>query len=129
MHKQNAQTLRAQPEQLPPSIPADIVTIIRKFAQDAKSLLHENLVAKYLFGSYAKETHTSLSDIDMLFLVQTLTPEIRHALSGLASDYSLTYDIYISPIIKDQHVWQQNKRYNTLFYQEIMQHGVPIYDS
>ena len=73
MNDQNAQTTHAEHEPLPRSIPAHMVSIIRQFARDAELLLHDNLVAEYLFGSYAKETSTPLSDIDMLFLVQTFT--------------------------------------------------------
>ena len=111
---------------LPAFIPAHIASIIQQFAQDAKTLLHGNLIAEYLFGSYAKNTYTSLSDIDILFLVKTFSPEIRRQLSGLASDYSLEYDVYISPIIKDRQVWDKNRQYNTLFFQEVMQHGIPL---
>ena len=127
MNDQNTQTtISTEHDPLPRSIPAHIVSIIRQFARDAKLLLHDNLVAEYLFGSYAKETSTPLSDIDILFLVQTFTPELRQILSGLASEYSLKYDVYISPVIKDRQVWQQNKRYNTLFYQEVTQYGIPV---
>ncbi len=119
-------TSRPQKGQLPASIPAHIAFIIQRFAQDAKTLLHENLITEYLFGSYAKNTYTSLSDIDILFLVKTLTPETRRQLSGLASDYSLEYDVYISPIIKDRQVWKKNQQYKTLFYQEVTQHGIPL---
>lgn len=102
MKQDISQTSQAQKRQLPSFIPGHIASIIQQFAKDAKTLLHENLIAEYLFGSYAKNVYTSLSDIDILFLVKTFTPEIRRQLSGLASEYSLEYDVYISPIIKDR---------------------------
>ncbi len=120
------QTLPLQKKPLPGSIPKHIVLIIQQFAHDAKTLLHDNLLAEYLFGSYAKNTYTSLSDIDILFLVKIRAIETRRALSELASDYSLKYDVYISPVIKDQQVWEQNQLYHTLFYQEVIQHGIPL---
>jgi predicted nucleotidyltransferase len=126
MQQDKSRTLQAPDRQLPASIPAHIASIIQQFALDAKTLLRGNLIAEYLFGSYAKNTYTSLSDIDMLFLVKTFSPEIRRQLSGLASDYSLEYDVYISPIIKDRQVWDKNQQYNTLFFQEVMQHGIPL---
>ncbi len=119
-------TLPPQKRLLPDSIPDHIASIIQQFAQDAKTLLRENLLAEYLFGSYAKNTYTSLSDIDILFLVKTLTPETRRQLSGLASEYSLEYDVYISPIIKDRQVWGKNQQYRTLFFQEVTQYGVAL---
>ncbi len=126
MKQHISQTVQTQKRQLPASIPEHVVSIIQQFAQDAKTLLRENLIAEYLFGSYAKNTYTALSDIDILFLVKTLTPETRRQLSGLASEYSLEYDVYISPIIKDQQVWGKNQRYQTLFFQEVTQYGVAL---
>ena len=121
-----SQTLPPQKKPLPGFIPERIASIIQQFAQDAKTLLHDNLLAEYLFGSYAKNTYTSLSDIDILFLVKTRALETRRTLSELASDYSLKYNVYISPIIKDQQVWEKNRHYHTLFYQEVTQHGIPL---
>lgn len=121
-----SQTSQNKQAHLPASIPAHIAHIIQQFAQEAKILLHDNLLAEYLFGSYAKNTYTSLSDIDILFLVKTRALETRRKLSQLASDYSLEYNVYISPIIKDQQVWKKNQEYNTLFYQEVTQHGIPL---
>jgi predicted nucleotidyltransferase len=109
-----------------PHIPLHILRIIQRFARDTKHILQENVIAEYLFGSYATNTYTPLSDIDILIVVNRFTPEIRREMSGLASEYSLEYDVYISPIIKDYQVWNKNKLYHTLFYQEVTQHGIRL---
>jgi hypothetical protein len=107
-------------------IPDDLSRIIQQFADDSKQLLRGHVIGEYLFGSYATNKYSPLSDIDILIIVDKLTPELRWQMSGLASDYSLEYDIYISPIIKDEQVWINNRKYNTLFYQEVVQHGIPL---
>lgn len=107
-------------------IPDNISEIIHKFIDDSKQMLGGRIIGKYLFGSYAANNYTPLSDIDILIIVDELTSELRWQMSGLASEYSLKYDIYISPIIKDKGVWARNQKYNTLFYQEILQHGIPL---
>ncbi len=107
-------------------IPIDIVKIIRQFAYETKQILRDHIIAEYLFGSYAMNTYHQLSDIDILILVDQFTPDIRRQLSGLASEYSLQYDVYISPIIKDRQVWTQNQQYNTLFYQDVTRYGIPL---
>jgi predicted nucleotidyltransferase len=109
-----------------PHIPPHILKIIQRFARDTKHILQENVIAEYLFGSYATNTYTPLSDIDILIVVNRFTPEIRREMSGLASEYSLEYDVYISPIIKDYQVWNKNKQYHTLFYQEVTRHGIRL---
>ena len=103
-----------------------MVEIIRHFAEESKQLLQERVVAEYLFGSYATKTQTPLSDIDILILVKDYTSDLQWQMSGLASDYSLEHDVYISPIVKDMDIWEKNRHYGTLFYQEIMQHGIPL---
>jgi len=107
-------------------LPEHIRDIIQRFARESKEALHNHLLAEYLFGSYARGTYTSESDIDILLLVDQMTPEIRRQMSGLAVEYSLNDNIYISPIIKDRQVWRQNQQYNTLFYQNVMHEGIPL---
>ncbi|MCP5104149.1 MAG: nucleotidyltransferase domain-containing protein [bacterium] len=109
-----------------PHIPPHISGIIQRFVKDSNRILQENVIAKYLFGSYSTNTYTPLSDIDILIIVNTFTPEIRRQMSGLASDYSLEYDVLISPIIKDSEVWNKNKQHHTLFYQEVTQNGIRL---
>lgn len=103
-----------------------ISNIIHRFADDAKHLLQDDVIAEYLFGSYAKNTYTPLSDIDILILVKHFTPDMQRQLSGLAAEYSLEYDVYISPIVKGIDIWEKNQSYHTLFYQEVTQHGIPL---
>ncbi|MBN1133941.1 MAG: nucleotidyltransferase domain-containing protein [Methanosarcinaceae archaeon] len=105
-------------------IPRHISTIIHQFADDAKLLFPKEIMAEYLFGSYAKNTYTSRSDIDILILVNHFSPDMQRQLSGLASDYSLEYDLYISPIVKDIDVWKKNQSFQTLFYQEVTEYGI-----
>ncbi len=81
------------------TIDPQVAEIIQQFATDAKNLLKEQVIAEYLFGSYATNTQTSLSDIDILILVNQYTPELQWQMSGLASDYSLEYDLCFSPIL------------------------------
>ncbi|NOY59254.1 MAG: nucleotidyltransferase domain-containing protein [Calditrichaeota bacterium] len=108
------------------NLSTDVRHIIQQFARDTKQLLHENVLEEYLFGSYATNAQTALSDIDILIVVKHLTSEIQRQISGLASDYSLEHDVFISPIIQDIGMWEKNKKYHTLFYQEVMQYGIPL---
>ena len=51
---------------------------------------------------------------------------LRREVSSLSSNYSLDKGVVISPIIKDIHVWEKNKKYNTLFYSEISKYGIEL---
>lgn len=112
---------------LPSSITPAIGQVIEQFANDTKQLLQENIWAEYLFGSYATNRQTSASDIDILIIVKHLTPpDLQRQVSGLASDYSLQYNMYISPIVQDLTVWEKNQYYHTLFYQDVVQQGIRL---
>jgi uncharacterized protein len=98
--------------------------IIESFSNDVKKILKKNLIAEYLFGSYAKNRQQADSDIDILIVIKDFSPNIQRKMSNLASDYSLQYGIYISPILKDWAIWQKNQQHDTLFYNEVTQHGI-----
>ena len=103
-----------------------ISDIINDFANDTKKMLKDNLVMEYLFGSYARNKQSELSDIDILIIVKQFNSQIRSQISSLASDYSLERDVIISPVIKDINVWKKNRKYNTLFYSEIERDGIKL---
>ena len=100
--------------------------IIEKFAEESKNILKDNIIAEYLFGSYATHEQTPLSDIDILIIVKEITLETRSKLGELSSYYSLKYDICISPILKDRSIWKKNQKYKTLFYSNIMKYGIRL---
>lgn len=105
---------------------SDLPEIVRQFADDARRILQDNMLEEYLFGSYAKKTQTPESDIDILVIVQSFSPDAQYQISGLASDYSLNHDVLISPIVRDAESWEKNKTYNTFFYQEVQNNGVRL---
>ncbi|MFQ5633596.1 MAG: nucleotidyltransferase domain-containing protein [bacterium] len=100
--------------------------IIKNFSDETKRILRDNLVAEYLFGSVARKEAGELSDIDILIIVKEFDYQIRKKLSRLSSDYSINHGVCISPIIKDVKIWEQNKFYKTLFYQEIQRDSVRL---
>jgi predicted nucleotidyltransferase len=74
---------------IPQSLSQEIWHIVQQFASDTKQLLQEELMAEYLFGSYATNTQTPASDIDILVIVKHFSPELQRKISGLASDWGV----------------------------------------
>ncbi|MCI0495532.1 nucleotidyltransferase domain-containing protein [candidate division KSB1 bacterium] len=105
---------------------AQIRNIVKEFVQEVQGILKTNLVEGYLFGSYTRNEQTPESDIDLLFIVRQFNAQIRNEISSLSSDYSLERDVIISPIIKDVQVWEKNRKFETLFYKEIMKDGIRL---
>ncbi|GAK58635.1 putative nucleotidyltransferase domain protein [Candidatus Vecturithrix granuli] len=100
--------------------------IIKDFAKETKEILQDNLVAEYLFGSCARNEQPELSDIDILIIVKHFDSEIRGKLSDLSSEYSVEKNILLSSVIKDIQIWEKNRKYNTLFYQEVTRDGIKL---
>ncbi len=103
-----------------------LASLIKNFSDDMREVLKDNLVAEYLFGSVARNEADEFSDIDVLIIVKQLDYQIRSELSKLSSEYSINHGVCISPIVKDEKVWEQNKSHGTLFYQEIQREGVRL---
>lgn len=100
--------------------------IVKKFAADTRSILKDNLIKEYLFGSYAKNEQSQDSDIDILIIVKKIDPQLRRQISSLSTEYSLDEGLVFSPVLKDLQIWNQNKKYETLFYNEIFRYGIEL---
>lgn len=105
---------------------SDVQEIVRQFADETRRILSDNVLEEYLFGSYARKTQTPESDIDILIIVRSFSPDMQYQISGLASEYSLKHDVLISPIVRDVESWRKNKNHNTLFYQEVQRSGISL---
>jgi predicted nucleotidyltransferase len=100
--------------------------IIQRFSKETRQILKDHLIEEYVFGSITKKSFSRDSDIDILIIVDKFTPDMRWQISSLASDYSLKFNIYISPVIKDINVWSLNQKHDTLFYQEVTKYGISL---
>ena len=99
---------------------------IESFINEAKNVLKDNLLGAFLFGSVSRGQETEQSDIDILILVKQYDYKLRLKISKLTSAYSLTNDLLISPLLKDQINWEKNHYHNTLLYQEIRRDGIQL---
>jgi predicted nucleotidyltransferase len=77
-----------------------------------------------LFGSKARGASQSESDIDILLVTDADDWRFRHALSDIASDVSLEYDVLISPRIIERERWDQMAREGFSLYQNVTREGL-----
>lgn len=68
-----------------------VENIIHNFLHESRNLLRDNIIEEYLFGSYATDTQTPISDIDILIIVREFFPEMQSSISELASKYALNF--------------------------------------
>jgi predicted nucleotidyltransferase len=80
-----------------------------------------------LYGSKARRTSHAHSDIDVLLIAEEEDWRFRHAISGVAADVSLEYDVLISPRVIARERWGKMRRRRFTFYTNVQADGVELY--
>lgn len=86
----------------------------------------QRVLQTVLFGSKARGDSRPWSDIDVLVVVDQESWQLRHAISDLAADVSLEYDVLLGPRVIGQERWEQMKREGFSLYRNIAQEGIPL---
>ena len=79
-----------------------IDTISRQMAQSYRSVYGNDIVAIYLYGSYAREDFDSESDIDITAIVKGNRIDLQNKLKqvwNLSADIGLENDVIVSPTV------------------------------
>jgi predicted nucleotidyltransferase len=79
-----------------------------------------------LFGSKARGDSGQWSDIDILIIVDQEDWRLSHAISNLAADVSLDYDVLIGPRVIGRERWERMKETRSGLYRNVMAEGVPL---
>jgi predicted nucleotidyltransferase len=79
-----------------------------------------------LFGSKARGDSHAYSDIDVLLIVDKEDWRFRHAISGIAADVSLAYNVLIGPRIISRERWARMRRYRFTFYKNVQADGIDL---
>lgn len=70
----------------------------------------ERVLKTMLFGSKARGDSRQWSDIDILIVVDQDDWRLSHAISNLAADISLKYDVLIGPRVIGEKRWERMKK-------------------
>lgn len=80
-----------------------------------------------LYGSYATDSASSESDLDLLVLIEEqLTTQKKRQILDLLYEISLKNDIVISAIIKSSSAWELPITKATPIYNNIQRYGIAI---
>ena len=99
---------------------------IDKFNQGIKHRLPTAVKDVRLFGSVARGTDTSDSDIDILVLVESDDRETTDILMDVAVDINLDYDVVIAPIIMTDSHYANPLFRETAFFHALEHEGVSL---
>ena len=92
-------TIKSAPA-LPSSIPKEVQNALKEFSAELLKLYGDRLKALYLYGSYARGTQHSDSDLDVLVVLSGKVNAGReiHAMSEAASRVCLKYGQLLSTV-------------------------------
>lgn len=86
----------------------------------------ERVLQTVLFGSKARGDSGPWSDIDVLIIVDQDDWRFSHAISDLAADVSLEYDVLIAPRVIGQERWKRMTELRFSLYRNIVAEGIPL---
>lgn len=96
------------------------------FKEKINKILEKDNPRLILFGSKARGDSDPNSDIDVLVIVNQLTPENRRVISDAATDVFLKDNIDISPHIYSQKEYKELSSLQTPFMLSIKQEGLAV---
>jgi len=97
---------------------------LKEFYNRLQGLLGDRLSSTRLFGSKAKGTDETDSDIDIFVVVKRLDFTAKSKILGLAFDVNLKYGVYVSPRIVPFELFQDTAFHSTPFVRNVEKEGV-----
>lgn len=98
-------------------------------AQISESLREEfpaEIVTIRAFGSRVRGDHSGGSDFDVLVVVRKRMIPLEERIIDRFVEYEMSSGISFEPVIKSSESFEQEKRHGTLFYENVMNEGIPV---
>lgn len=102
--------------------------ISQQMAQSYRSVYGDNVVAVYLYGSYARENYDSESDIDITAIVKGNRRDLQKQLKqiwDISADIGLENDVVVSPTVIPFDEYEEYKQILP-YYMNIWKEGKQI---
>ena len=92
--------------------------------RNLKDELKGSLINVKLFGSKSRGDYTPDSDIDVLLVVKSRSPEILDKIAEIHLEVDLMYDSQISLIIFSEYEYERNQAFESPFIKNIEKEGI-----
>lgn len=99
---------------------------ILEFAKRLKQKFNSIVQNIILFGSKVRNKNEINSDIDILIVVDNLSWEIKKAISEMASEENIKYDVLISTIRYDVKTWEDPVIKASPFGKAVREEGISL---
>ena len=99
---------------------------VKSFVERLFERYFERIRQAVLFGSKARGDSGTWSDIDVLIVVDDDDWRFQHAISNIASNVSLEYDVLIGPRVIGQARWERMRQDRFGLYRNVAAEGIPL---
>lgn len=99
---------------------------LERISTRLKKAFPERIKALYVFGSRIRGDHSEWSDLDVLIIVKDKEIKIEKAIIDIFVEERLNTGIPFAPVIKDIKVFEDEKRLNTPFFQNLKKEGINL---
>jgi uncharacterized protein len=107
-------------------IPASLRPALEQYAGRLRERFADRLRAIVLFGSFARGTADEDSDIDLLVLVDALTPDEQWEASGDVAAVILDSGLALAPLILSSEQMQALRAAERQLARDIDRDGIPL---
>ncbi len=100
----------------------------REAINKLKNTLSRNykLIQMKLFGSKAKGSYSSESDVDLLIVLENYDWKIENEIYEICFEIGLEYDVLLSPAIFSRKEFDDKLTRITPFYKIVAEEGLPL---
>ena len=84
----------------------------------------DRIVSVVAFGSRVRGDYSEWSDIDLLIIIKDKNPEIEKEVIALIVEEEMKSGLSFSPVVKDLKAYEEEKKHNSPFYENIKREGV-----
>jgi predicted nucleotidyltransferase len=102
---------------------------LHSLAQNLSQRLGQQLCYLWLFGSKSRGDFAPDSDIDILVVIDYLTPEIQHDVRQTAARISLNHDVLLNTHLLDKKRWDEISYHQATLWREIQKDGVSLLET
>jgi predicted nucleotidyltransferase len=99
---------------------------VQRFVEQLNRRFPNRIRQTTLFGSKARGDSRTWSDIDILVIVDDEDWRFQHAISDVASDISLAFDVLIGPRVTSEERCERMERDGSGLYRNIAAEGIPL---
>jgi len=100
---------------------------IEEFMRCVRQTFSRQVEQMILFGSKARGENNLYSDIDVLLVTDNEDWRFCHAISDIAADVSLHYDVLIEPHVIEQTRWERMRRGRFVLRETVRNEGIALF--